>query len=217
MPGQGLALGSAAPSKRAGGADIEVGSSPTTARTPPGVHGTPPGDGRLADRPSRGRQGSSLRPHSLLGHRARRHLPASRKIAAMTIDLSLLPGLRLVGDAEADAVISDFVASAGIDDPRSLMIRLVRTADLGTSHAAVPNSLARYLDTGIEAIPAWCDDGLVRRGQQFFEDWGLAIATGLFCASLPTAYLSSQGAQVIAITGELPSDESRKPRSCSRP
>lgn len=131
-------------------------------------------------------------------------------IEPMAHDSDALTKLRFVGDAEADAVIADFVGAVGIDDPRNLMLRLVRRRDLDASIDGGPSSLRRYLGAGLDALPEWRDDTSIRRGQQFFEDAGLAIATALFCASLPTAYLSSQGARVIAITGELVSTPQRR-------
>ena len=119
------------------------------------------------------------------------------------------PDLRAVGDAPADAAVLEYLATQPALDPRHLVGRLIATADPCTAETPTPQ-LTALLGAGVDALPPWRDQALLTRGQRFFEANGLPIATALFCASLPTAYLSADGAQVIAITGDLVSNTHRR-------
>lgn len=120
---------------------------------------------------------------------------------------ALLDALRTEGDPIADAALAEYLA-AGVDrTPRSVMAALVRTLAPGGDEPT--GLLADYL-ADAAALPEWADPELLRRGQEFFAVQGLYLATALFCASLPVAYASARGAQVIFITGDLVSDAHRR-------
>jgi ER-bound oxygenase mpaB/B'/Rubber oxygenase, catalytic domain len=115
--------------------------------------------------------------------------------------------LRGEGDPVADAAIAEFVGTHATATPRSVMESLVRVMRPGDEEPTP--LLACYLKDEA-ALPDWHDPDLLRRGQEFFTDWALPIASALFCASLPVAYSSAKGAQVIVLTGELVSTPRRR-------
>lgn len=121
----------------------------------------------------------------------------------------MLAALRAAADPLADEAIAEFIAHHDLVSPRSVMEQLVRTMAPNADDALTPR-LADFFAAGHEALPTWIDEEQLRAGRRFFEDWGLPISTALFCASLPTAYLSGNGAQVIRITGELVSSTHRR-------
>lgn len=119
----------------------------------------------------------------------------------------VLDALRTEGDPIADAALADYLGADADRTPRSVMTSLVRTLAPGGEEPT--GLLADYL-ADAEALPEWADPELLRQGQEFFAVQGLYIATALFCASLPVAYASARGAQVIFITGDLVSDVHRR-------
>jgi hypothetical protein len=132
-----------------------------------------------------------------------------------------LDRLRARGDAEADAFLARVVQRDPHRAPRA-WIQLV-SADLPKPAAERDPLLRPWFDPCPRtvlgtpepdddhlALPAWADVGRIRRGQRFFLDWGLPIATSLFCASLPVAYAAAKGAHVIRLTGELVTSTNRR-------
>lgn len=70
----------------------------------------------------------------------------------------------------------------------------------------LPQRLDELLDRWVSqepALPPWADPKLIGAGQQFFNDWDLAICTALFNASLPSAYAGAQGARVLSPVSQL--------------
>jgi hypothetical protein len=58
--------------------------------------------------------------------------------------------------------------------------------------------------------PGWVDMKQVRRGQTFFQEHAIEIASALFTASLPKAYTAARGARVLFTTAQLVSDVNRR-------
>jgi hypothetical protein len=59
-------------------------------------------------------------------------------------------------------------------------------------------------------LPAWVHMDSVKRGQEFFKEHSIEIASALFTASLPKAYTAARGARVLFSTAELVSDVNRR-------
>jgi hypothetical protein len=70
--------------------------------------------------------------------------------------------------------------------------------------AGLPPSLRAFLQE--EGLPAWADRGRLLRAQRFAERNAVAIATALFCASLPSAFTGAKGVSVLYATGRLEHD-----------
>jgi hypothetical protein len=119
-----------------------------------------------------------------------------------------LDGMRRCGDPVADDVVEEFVRVAGVDDPRYLVQRLIahqRELPPADQVPAVRAYFAQHAD-----LPEWADIATLRRGQQFFNVFGVHIASALFCASLPMSYTAPEGAQVLTHTMALVSDTRRR-------
>jgi hypothetical protein len=116
----------------------------------------------------------------------------------MTLDDACLDGLRHVGDPEADQLAADLLKRhPGLDEGD--LVRLVLDELAGRSG----DEFVREWLFDPDALPRWANPGLLRKGQGFFADWPLPIATSLFCVSLPAAYAAADGAQVLAVTSDL--------------
>ncbi|MGH8977248.1 MAG: oxygenase MpaB family protein [Acidimicrobiia bacterium] len=119
-----------------------------------------------------------------------------------------LDGMRSCGDPLADEVVEDFERVAGVEDPRYLVQRLIaHQRELPPADQVL--SVRAYFEQPPE-IPAWVDVELLRRGQRFFNMFGVHIASALFCASLPMSYTAADGAQVLTHTMALVSDTRRR-------
>jgi len=131
-----------------------------------------------------------------------------------------LDRLRQLGDDEADGRVRQFVEETGLD-PKEFLHVLVNygagTADIKRgleANEAVPTVDAAKVDAcypdALASLPAWADKDQLQRGQEFFRDFGLEIASGLFSASLPTSYTATRGAQVLTTTADLVSNAERR-------
>ena len=131
-----------------------------------------------------------------------------------------LDRLRQLGDDEADGRVRQFVEETGLD-PKEFLNVLVNygagTADIKRgleANEAVPTVDAAKVDAcypdNLASLPAWADEDQLRRGQEFFRDFGLEIASGLFSASLPMSYTATRGAQVLTTTADLVSNAERR-------
>jgi hypothetical protein len=158
--------------------------------------------------------------------RARQTTPALyESLPAMDfLPLSLsdeeLDALRRLGDDEADERVRQFVEDTGLD-PKEFLAVLVRygagTEDIKRGFQAnetLPTveeaEVAACYPDDLGSLPAWADEDQLRRGQEFFRDFGLEIASGLFSASLPMSYTATRGAQVLTRTTELVSNAERR-------
>ena len=131
-----------------------------------------------------------------------------------------LDRLRRIGDDEADERVRQFVDETGLD-PKEFLAVLVKygagTQDIKRGFEAddaVPTVDASKVDAcypdDFVSLPAWANEDQLRRGQEFFRDFGLEIASGLFSASLPTSYTATRGAQVLTRTADLVSNAERR-------
>jgi hypothetical protein len=119
-----------------------------------------------------------------------------------------LDELRSCGDPLADEVVEDFERVAGVDDPRHLVQRLIAHQRELPAEDQVASVRAYFMQP--PDVPAWVDVELLRRGQRFFNMFGVHIASALFCASLPMSYSAADGAQVLTHTMALVSDTRRR-------
>lgn len=107
--------------------------------------------------------------------------------------------LRAKGDPAAEVLIRDALRRSG-RTPNQLL------AFLRMPISGQPMWLHDLLDEWVRqgpALPSWADTALIEAGQQFFDDWDLAICTALFSASLPSAYAGAQGVRVLAPVSQL--------------
>jgi hypothetical protein len=119
---------------------------------------------------------------------------------ASLLDDGRLDQLRDVGDPAADRVVSDFRREFSELDDRDVIARVIGA--LRTSPDAQSPWVRRWFEDA-PALPEWACPDTIRRGQQFFEQWSLDVATALFCASLPSAYASAKGVEVLSLTSDL--------------
>jgi hypothetical protein len=66
----------------------------------------------------------------------------------------------------------------------------------------ISDLLDNYLDVSGK-LPAWADAGLIRRGEELFEQYGPEVFMLLNVSSLPLCYCCGNGAQVLYDTGRL--------------
>src|SRR6266516_4841955 len=107
--------------------------------------------------------------------------------------------LRTDGDPVAERLLDEAVEQSG-RSPAEFVAGLREPA------ADSPQWLNSLLDRWVgevPGLPSWANQTLIARGQQFFEDWDLAIGTALFTASLPSAYAGALGAPVLARVSQL--------------
>ena len=115
-------------------------------------------------------------------------------------DPAFLQSMRVVGDPEADAVVSDVIERHDIHRVNQMMRSIVANDEIVTE--AMPKSVREYLKK-TAVLPEWADMALIERGEKFFDlHWPL-IVTLLFCASLPSAYAACRGAQVLFLTQRI--------------
>jgi len=119
---------------------------------------------------------------------------------------SLLEELRTVGDPHADEVITAYFGERS-SSPHTLFRGLVHHEQLPDEQRSPV--IEAYLREQ-PAWPEWADAEQVRRGQDFFVEWGLLIGMLHYCAALPSAYTMSRGVQVLHLTARLATDTSRR-------
>ena len=131
-----------------------------------------------------------------------------------------LDRLRQLGDDEADERVRRFVEDTDLD-PKEFLAVLVNygagTEDIVRgfdANDALPTLEASRVDAcypdDFVSLPPWANTEQLRRGQEFFRDFGLEIASGLFSASLPISYTATRGAHVLTRTTDLVSHAERR-------
>jgi hypothetical protein len=127
-------------------------------------------------------------------------LPDS-ELALLQIDVDdkNLAKMRRIGDPDMDAFVADHCLATSAD-PRTLVRDIIKNgvAQSFTSSTSSPSAISRDL-------PTWADPDKLCRGQQFFREYAVEIATALFTASLPLSYTAEHGARVLTRTAELAS------------
>jgi hypothetical protein len=119
----------------------------------------------------------------------------------------VLDGLRLVGDPYADGLVARYFEGQSSPAPRHLIHHLVATEHLAPEHRSL--EIEEYLHAD-PPLPDWVDEGSLRRGEEFFLQWGLLIGMLHYYASLPSAYAMARGVPVLHLTARLASDTRRR-------
>jgi hypothetical protein len=121
-------------------------------------------------------------------------------------DDALLDELRQHGDPEADDIVSAHFAAQPPDYPAGTVFQAI-------VHAGVPDegdaALTAYL-TDRPPLPDWADPALIRRGEDFFAQWGPQVLPSLLFASLPACYAAAKGVEVLHLTARLATDTRRR-------
>lgn len=124
------------------------------------------------------------------------------------IDEAVLDELRKAGDPIADDLAAHYLGRNPAD-----LFKDVR-AYPGSDHADAGASrldpkIAAWLDNRPE-LPEWATPERLVRGSHFYNAHGIPLGMGLFLSSLPLAYASHDGVQVLALTKELESNARRR-------
>jgi hypothetical protein len=120
---------------------------------------------------------------------------------------AVLDRLSFVGDPMADEVVAEHVAHQQLHDPRRLVGDIAAHLVLPPERRSPP--IERYFAEE-PPLPSWADAALMAQGASFFDLYGLAIGSALFCASLPEAYAAARGARTLALTAQMVTDPVRR-------
>ena len=118
-----------------------------------------------------------------------------------------LDDLRRTGDPHADAIVARYFEERSSDRPRHLIHHLLAAQRLPEEHRSP--AVDEYLHAR-PPLPSWVDDDALRRGEEFFLQWGVLIGMLHYYASLPSAYAMARGVKVLHLTARLASDTSRR-------
>ncbi|MDX2380276.1 MAG: oxygenase MpaB family protein [Acidimicrobiia bacterium] len=119
------------------------------------------------------------------------------------IDDAKLDELREQGDPEADDLAGHY-----LDRPPTDMFSGIMAARYGGTSMVDPH-VAEWMENGPD-LPDWADRDRLANGAEFFAQHGIQLGLGLFLSSLPLAYASHDGVQVLALTSRLETDSKRR-------
>lgn len=128
-------------------------------------------------------------------------------VAGHGFDIGRFDEMAALGDPLADELVAPLLDEPGGEKIRQLMRTLVDNDQIVPSD--LPIDVQDYL-TESARMPEWADPGRIERGQAVFERWGPEFGVALFCASLPSAYASKKGVNVLAQTARLETDTRRR-------
>lgn len=120
-----------------------------------------------------------------------------------TIDAAKLDQLRAQGDPEADALASHYLDRRPNDMFTGVLAARYRGSSLLDPH------VAEWMEDRPD-LPEWAAEDRLERGAEFFAQHGIELGLGLFLSSLPLAYASHDGVQVLALTSRLETDAERR-------
>lgn len=112
-----------------------------------------------------------------------------------------------MGDPLADSVVANLFANNSIDAVNGLMRNLVTNEYPEPS--TFPPIVADYVKQ-LDALPDWADLDKVATGQQVFWKYGPRLILILHCYALPFCYVGRNGVQVLALTGRLSGNSTRR-------
>lgn len=120
---------------------------------------------------------------------------------------SFMEPMRQVGDPLADSVIDSLFVNHSIDAVNALMRNLITNEYPEPS--TLPPVVADYLKQ-LDKLPDWVDAAKIETGQQIFWKYGPRLILILHCYALPFCYVGRNGVQVLALTGRLSSNSTRR-------
>jgi len=115
--------------------------------------------------------------------------------------------MRRVGDPLADGVVENLFANNSIDAVNDLMRGLILNEF--PEPATFPPIVADYVKQ-LDVLPDWADAAKIETGQQVFWKYGPRLILILHCYALPFCYVGQNGVQVLALTGRLSSNSTRR-------
>ncbi len=119
------------------------------------------------------------------------------------IDEAVLDELRKQGDPVADDLAALYLGR----NPADLFRDVV--AYSGAADSLLDPNIAAWLARRPE-LPEWATPERLERGSHFYNAHGMPLGIGLFLASLPLAYASHDGVQVLALTARLETNARRR-------
>jgi len=120
---------------------------------------------------------------------------------------SFLDPMRQTGDPLADSVVENLFANNSIDSINALMRNLV--VNEYPEPSTFPSIVADYLKQ-LDQLPDWADAGKIETAQQVFWKYGPRLILILHCYALPFCYVGRKGVQVLALTGRLSGNSTRR-------
>jgi len=133
-------------------------------------------------------------------------MPPVFQTAASWTDSFLAP-MRQVGDPLADTVIENLFSTHSVDSVNGLMRDLVLNEYPEPS--TFPPVVADYMRQ-LDRLPAWADSAKIDSAQQVFWKYGPRLILILHCYALPFCYVGRNGVQVLALTGRLSGNSTRR-------
>jgi hypothetical protein len=115
--------------------------------------------------------------------------------------------MRQVGDPLADSVIENLFANSSIDSVNALMRNLVLNEY--PEPETFPPVVAEYVKQ-LDQLPEWADPSKIEIAQQVFWKYGPRLILILHCYALPFCYVGRNGVQVLALTGRLSGNTTRR-------
>jgi hypothetical protein len=120
---------------------------------------------------------------------------------------SFMDPMRQVGDPLADAVVGDLFNNNSIDSVNALMRNLV--SNEYPEPSTFPPIVADYMKQ-LDQLPDWADAAKIEMAQQVFWKYGPRLILILHCYALPFCYVGRNGVQVLALTGRLSGNSTRR-------
>ena len=120
---------------------------------------------------------------------------------------SFLDPMRTVGDPLADSVVEILFANHSVDAVNGLMRSLI--VNEYPEPSDLPAVVADYVKQ-LDVLPDWADSGKIEVGQQVFWKYGPKLILILHCYALPFCYAGKNGVQVLALSGRLSSNSTRR-------
>jgi squalene cyclase len=112
----------------------------------------------------------------------------------------MLKPFRRVADDLGDSVVAEIFKEGDLATINTLLGSILENDDPIPS--GLPDRARKYFDD-TDALPTWADPVKIARAQNLFATHGVYITYALFCSSLPQAYASADGAEVLVQTGAM--------------
>ncbi len=133
---------------------------------------------------------------------------SDRLVQVSQRNAAFFDAMRQSTDPLADAVIDELFRSGQVDEVNALMRTLVANDVVDASSQLAPG-VRQFLGT-TGSLPSWADHARIHQGQQLFWRYGPKMIAILHCYSLPFCYAAQKGVQVLALTGRLFSNPTRR-------